>query len=117
MAIPTDLLQSTCDIYRPFGAGTPTHSAIACRLVADFARGRLASGGVPEWTHYIELDVSADVVDGCTRAAGAYTPTYADGDEVRIAVGGATRRFAVVWVEVIDAGTSREFKRAYLLRH
>jgi hypothetical protein len=117
MALPPTLLQSTCDVYRPFGAGAPTHTAISCRLAADFAAGRLAAGNIPEWTHYVDLDVSADVLDGCTRSAGAYTITYADGDELRISVGGVTQRFVVVWVEVLDAGTSREFKRAYLLRH
>ncbi len=77
----------------------------------------MAADGVLEWTHYIELDVDADVLDGCTRTAGTGTPVYADGDEVRIAVGGSTPRFVVVWVEIVDGGTPREFKRAYLLRH
>ena len=117
MAVAPDILITTCDIYRPFGAGSPTQSNVACRLVADFARGRLASGGVPEWTHYLELDVGVDIRDGCTRAAGASVLTYADGDEVRVPGGASTPRFVVVWVEKIDQATQREFKRAYLLRH
>jgi hypothetical protein len=116
MALPPDMLQSACDVYRPFGAGSPTHTGIACRLVGDFPRGRMAAG-VPEWTHYVEMAIDADVLDGCTRSTGASTLTYADGDELRIAVGSSTPRFVVVWVEVVDAGTPREFKRAYLLRH
>jgi hypothetical protein len=117
MAIPPDLLQSTCDVYRPFGAGSPTHTNLACRLVADFARGRMAAGGVPEWTHIVEMAADADVLDGCTRSTGASTPTYADGDELRIAIGSSTPRFVVVWVETVDLGSPLEFKRAYLLRH
>src|SRR5262245_13256237 len=116
MAIPPGLLQTTCDVYRPFGAGSPTTSNVSCRLVADFARGRLAAGGVPEWTHHAEFDADADIRDGCTRAAGASALTYADGDELRIPSGGSTR-YVVVWVEKVDPATSREFKRAYLLRH
>jgi hypothetical protein len=115
MAIPTQILATTCDVYRPFGAGAPTYSNVPCRLVADFPRGRAAAGS-PAWTHYLELDASADVRDGCTRAAGAADLTYADGDEVRAPAGAATR-YVVVWVETVDAGTPREFKRAYLLRH
>ena len=29
----------------------------------------------------------------------------------------STPRFAVIWVETVDPGTPRAFKRAYLLRH
>lgn len=117
MNLPADVAISTCDVYRPFGAGSPTHSNVSCRLVADFARGRMASGGVPEWTHYLEIDSTADIRDGCTRAAGAYVLTFADGDEVRVPGGASSPRFVVVWVETIDQGSPREFKRAYLLRH
>jgi hypothetical protein len=116
MAMPPDLLLSTCDVYRPFGAGSPTLTNVPCRLVGDFPRGRIAAGAIPEWTHYADLDADADIRDGCTRTAGAYVPTYADGDELRIPSGGSTR-YVVVWVEKVDAGTPREFKRAYLLRH
>jgi len=31
--------------------------------------------------------------------------------------GASTPRFVVVWVEMVDPGTPREFKRAYLMRH
>jgi hypothetical protein len=117
MTLPPEVLVTTCDIYRPFGAGSPTHTDVPCRLVADFARGRMASGAVPEWTHYLDLDVTADILDGCTRMAGSYLITYADGDEVRVPGGATTPSFVVVWVETIDQGTQREFKRAYLLRH
>ena len=115
MAIPADLLVTTCDIYRPFGAATPTYSNVPCRLATDFARGRMASAG-PEWTHYIEVPPTVDVLDGCTRLGGSPAINYADGDEVRVPGGSATPRFVVVWVERVDPGTSREFKRAYLVR-
>ena len=117
MAIPPQMQQTTCEIRRPFGAGSPTYTNVPCRLVADFARSRTASGAVPEWTHYLEVNLDVDILDGCTRAAGAYGLTYADGDEVRVPSGGTTPRFVVVWVERVDAGTAREFKRAYLVRH
>ena len=115
MAVPTQLLSTTCDIYRPFGDAAPTTANVPCRLAGDFARGRRAVGG-PGWTHYLEVDAGVDVRDGCTRTAGSPDPTYADGDEVRVPSGGGTR-FVVVWVEKVDAGTPREFKRAYLTRH
>lgn len=113
MAIPSELLPTTCDVYRPFGDASPTTSGVACRLVPDLARGRRPENTGLAWTHYLVLGPTADVRDGCTRTAGAQAQTYADGDEVR--VGGA--RFAVVWVEKVEVGTPREYKRAYLMRH
>ena len=117
MAIPSGLMQTTCDIYRPFGAGGPTYTGVPCRLVADFSRSRGAAGAVPEWTHCLVVDVGVDIKDGCTRAVGSAGLTYADGDEVRVPSGATAPRFVVVWVEVADCGTAREFKRAYLVRH
>lgn len=117
MAIPAELLPTTCDIYRPFGAGAATHTNVRCRLVTDLYRGRGTGGGVPHWTHYLDLDPAADILDGCTRLPGGSTVTYADGDEVRVPAGAANPRFVVVWVETVDPGTPREFKRAYLTRH
>jgi len=117
MALPSHLLPTTCDVYRPFGAGSATHTNVPCRLVSDFVGGRQAAGSGPVWTHYLVLDPSADVRDGCTRTAGSAAVVYADGDEVRVPGGASTPRFTVVWVETIDPGTPREFKRAYLLRH
>jgi hypothetical protein len=118
MAIPIDLLPTTCDIYRPFGAGgAPTYANVQCRLVGDFARGRAATGSGPDWTHYLVVNPEVDIVDGCSRLGGAFTLSYSDGDEVRVPAGTANPRFVVVWVETVDAGTPREFKRAYLIRH
>jgi hypothetical protein len=117
MSIPTDQLLTTCDIYRPFGAGSPTYTNVPCRLVPDLSRGRNAVFAGLSWTHYLVLDATADVLDGCTRLPGAATVTYADGDEVRIPTGASSPRFVVVWVEKADAGSPREFKRAYLTRH
>ena len=117
MSIPTDLLPTTCDIYRPFGAGAATFANVRCRLVADFARGRASAGAGPDWTHYLVVNPDVDVRDGCSRLSGAYSLAYSDGDEVRVPAGAAGPRFVVVWVEAVDAGTPREFKRAYLIRH
>ena len=117
MSVPGDLLPTTCDVYRPFGAGAPTHANVRCRLVADFARSRAAGGATPEWTHYLVLNPEADVRDGCTRFGASAVITYADGDEVRVPAGAAGPRFVVVWVEAVEVGTPREYKRAYLMRH
>ena len=116
MAIPTEFLPTTCDVYRPFGAASPTATNVRCRLVADHARGRAQYSGGPTWTHYLDLDPAADVRDGVTRPMSSTLMTYADGDEVRVPTGAATPRYVVVWVEKVHEGTPREFKRAYLLR-
>jgi hypothetical protein len=116
MSIPTDLLPTTCDVYRPFGGPTPTYSNVRCRLVPDLSRGRPPGGAGLAWTHYMVLDAAADVRDGCTRAAGAPVLNYTDGDEVRVPSGAAGPRFVVVWVEAVESGTPREHKRAYLMR-
>lgn len=116
MSLPSSLLSTTCDIYRPFGAGLPTYSAVPCRLVADLPRGR-GSGlaGLLAWTHYIDLDTTVDIRDGCSRPAGSDAPMFADGDEVRIPSSASTR-YVVVWVETRCHGTTQAYKRAYLLR-
>ena len=116
MTVPPDVVPTTCDVYRPFGDGSPTYRDVPCRLVPDFARGHSPDGSSPAWTHYLVLDESADVRDGCTRALGAAQLTYGDGDEVRIPGGASGPRFVVVWVETVEAGTPRAYKRAYLLR-
>lgn len=113
MAIPTTLQTTTCDIYRPFGAGAPTTTGVVCRLVPDLPRGQRSSG--LSWTHYIDVADTVDIRDGCTRLGGAYAVTYADGDEIRIP-DGAGSRYCVVWVELINRGTPRQFKRVYLVR-
>ena len=116
MDLPADSVPTTCDVYRPFGAGAPTATNVRCRLGADFARGRAVPAGGPTWTHYLDLDPAADVLDGVTRTAGSDALGYADGDEVRVPSGAATPRYVVVWVETVNPGTPREFKRAYLVR-
>src|SRR5947209_7667237 len=97
MSIPATVLTTTCDIYRPFGAGSPTTTGVACRLVPDLAHGR-GSGGPPiVWTHFLDLDDTVDIRDACTRLVGSNTVTYGDGDEVRIPNASGSR-FVVVWV-------------------
>lgn len=101
---------TTCDIRRPFGSGSWTTN-IDCELVPQFRVGRCAID-VPDWTHYIDVDASVDIRDGCSRVVGSNALTYADGDEVRIPTG-VNNRYTVVWVEPSPSGG----KRAYLMRH
>lgn len=115
MPIPAALLPTTCDVYRPFGAASPTTTGVACRLVGQFGRYRAASSTI-QWTHYIDVNSTADIRDGCVRVPSAPTVSYADGDEVRIPNGSGSR-YVVVWVEVLNRGTGQEFKRVYLHRH
>src|SRR5262249_27584278 len=114
MPLPPNQLPTTCDIYRPFGAAAPTATGVACRLMPDLARGRAGAGSLA-WTHYLDFDDSVDVRDGGTRLGGADSINYNDGDEVRVPNASGSR-YVVVWVEVVNRGTPRQFKRAYLLR-
>src|SRR5436190_1289724 len=113
MPPPAPLLTSTCDIYRPFGAASPAVTNVPAQQSADLAAGTW--GGAMVWTHTLDLACGTEIRDGCTRTAGNDTINYADGDEVRIPSGGATR-YVVVWVEVRSRGSAMECARAYLLR-
>jgi hypothetical protein len=117
MSLPARLLTTTCDIYRPYGAASPTTTGVPCRLVPCLERGRGGYAGSTYlmWTHYIDVDEGVDVRDGCARITGADSLAYADGDEVRIPDGSGTR-YVVVWVALFNRGSSLAFKRAYLLR-
>src|SRR5258708_38061514 len=116
MSLPANCFTTTCDIYRPFGAGSATTTGVPCRLMPDLAAGRGAgSGALVSWTDYIDVADTVDVRDGCTRTAGADAVTFHDGDEVRIPNGSGSR-FVVVWVERVNLGTAQAFQRAYLLR-
>jgi hypothetical protein len=118
MTMPSHLLTTTCDIYRPFGAASPTTTSVPCRLVACLPRGRggYSGGSYLVWSHYLDIADTVDVRDGCSRAAGSDTISYGDGDEVRVPGGGGSTRYVVVWVEMVNRGTALQFKRAYLLR-
>lgn len=115
MSLPAPFLTSSCDIYRPFAAGSAMATAIACRLTPDLARGtgRPADASLM-WTHILDVAPGVDIRDGCTRTAGTNAIDYADGDEIRSPDG---TRFVVVWVESVGLGTPMEHQRAYLLRH
>ncbi|QVL30936.1 hypothetical protein KIH39_19060 [Telmatocola sphagniphila] len=101
----------TTAIYRPFGSPTPIATEISGHLIADSSG--LNSTRTLKWTHILETASSTDLRDGCSRTAGTNAIVYADGDEVRM--GG--NRFVVVWVEIVNPGSSFERKRAYLMRH
>jgi hypothetical protein len=114
MALPPGLLTTTCDIHRPFGAAVPTAAGVPCRL-SPISEGRSGPDGTT-CSHTLELQPGVDVRDGSSRAAGSAAIVFAEGDEVRVPSGGATR-YVVVWVEVVARGTPLQFQRAYLLRH
>jgi hypothetical protein len=115
MSLPKSTLTTTCDIYRPFGAGSPSSSNVPCRLVPSLSTdGPIADQA---WTHLLMVDPEVDLRDGNSRTAGQNRLIYADGDEVRVPSGAASPRFVVVWIESIEPETPREFKKAYLLRH
>ena len=117
MSIPASLLTTTCDIYRPFGAAFPTEEGVPCRLVADLYRGRGTSPlNTVAWTHYLDVQDTVELLDGCNRTEPLNTLNYNDGDEVRVPTGGSAR-YVVVWVEVRNTGTANQYKRAYLMRH
>lgn len=114
--LPPSFFTTTCDIYRPFGAATPTTSGVACRLTPDIQEGAGRSGGLT-WTHVLDLPAGTDIRDGCTRTEGSPDVVYADGDEVRVPGGSGTTRYVVVWVETHNRGGPNPFRRAYLARH
>lgn len=117
MSIPASLLTTTCDIYSPFGAASSSATNVPCRLIADLARGRGTSpNNTVAWTHYIDVQDTVSILDGCTRTGTLNTINYFDGDEVRIPSGGSAR-YVVVWVETRNTGTAGVFKRVYLMRH
>ena len=116
MSIPAQLLTTNCDVYRPFGAASPTAAGIACRLTPGLTDGGLVTTA-PAWTHTLDVQPGVDVRDGCTRIAGSAAIDFADGDEVRVPGGAGTTRYVIVWVETVGRGTSMQYQRAYLLRH
>jgi hypothetical protein len=109
-------MQTTCDIYSPFGAAAPTATNVPCQFVSNLPEGRgITPTGTVLWTDYIDVATTVTIVDGCTRTATLNVLNYNDGDEVRIPTGGATR-YVVVWVSLCDQeGTV--VKRCYLMRH
>lgn len=116
MSLPDAFLTTTCDVYRPFGAGSPTSAGVPCRLVPDYARSRAAAQS-PIWTHYLIVNPGAGIQDAVARPVGSNSLTYADGDEVRVPSGASSPRFVVVWVETVETGSPQEYQRVYLLRH
>ena len=118
MSLPASMLTTTCDVYRPFGDGSPTTTGILCRLTPSLnaLTGKLVAGQLG-WTHALDVQPGVDIRDGVTRLAGSVTITFADGDEVRVPGGTGTTRYVVVWVETVGRGTAMQHQRAYLLRH
>lgn len=112
-------LSSTCDIYRPAGAGAATYEDVPCRLVPNMKAGRSGASESTNlgWTHYLDLADDVDIRDGCTRSVGTDYVSYADGDGVRVTMNGQTWRFVVVWVEWrYPDEPENAYIRAYLIR-
>ena len=107
MAIPTDLLPTTCDVYRPFGDAAPTTAASRAGWSPTWPAGggRTATGLA--WTHYLVLERGAPTSGtACTRAAGAQAQTYADGDEVRVSAGPGSWSCGSRWSRRAPRGSS-----------
>src|SRR5262249_38243537 len=98
---------TTCDVYRPFGAGAPTEIGIPCRLVPNLNQVVRGAEGV-SWTHYIDLPAVTDTQDRFTRAAPPPDVRYANGHELR----GGPVRSGGVWVELHMRGGAMPFRRA-----
>lgn len=117
MSIPSELLTTSLDSFRPFGSASPVLVGTPCRLIPDVSCGR-GSGlsGVLAWSHYADMQPETDILDGLTRSLGANNLLYADGDEVVIPSGTPTARYVVVMVSIVNQGSPDEFKRVFLLR-
>src|SRR5262245_35778004 len=99
MSLPSSLLMTTCDIFSPFGAASPSETNVPCRLVTDLTRGRgMSPNNTVAWTHYMDVQDTVSILDGCTRTAALNTINYFDGDEVRVPAS-SSARYVVVWVE------------------
>lgn len=109
-------MESTFDLYKPFGAPAPTLVNQPCQFVEDLLNGRGTNpNNTVAWTHYCDVDGAVDVLDGCTRTAPLNTINYADGDELHIPSGSGIR-YAVVWVTPCDR-EGVTVKRVYMMRH
>lgn len=117
MPVPFDL-PDVISIYRPAGAGAPLYSDVPARVVPNLKVGRGSTSGPTylTWTHWVDLQPTQDIKDGCTRAAGANYVTYNDGDGVRATLAGRSYRFIVVWTEDRFTNTPTAYKRVYLIR-
>src|SRR5438552_5106419 len=104
MSLPAALLSTTCDIYRPFGAASPTFSNVPCHLAADFSNGRAPSTNALMWSHYLLVDAGVDLRDGCSRNLAAKEESFADGDMVVVPSGAGNTSYVVVWVEYVSRG-------------
>lgn len=117
MPLPSALLPQTFDLYRPWGAAEPTLTNQPCRLQPRISGQRV--GGSPPplfYTHYLIVNASVDIRDGCSRVPDSSQIAFGMGDEVRIPSGSPSTRYAVVWVEYVGRGQSGEYKRVYLTR-
>jgi hypothetical protein len=115
--MPAIGVTTTCDTYRPFGDVSPFLSGVDCVLYDQFQCGR-GSGlsGVLVYTHFMDVAVTTDILDGILRIPGSDSLLYGDGDGVVIPSGGTTT-YMVIWVaEYTDSVSMTSFKRIYMLR-
>src|SRR5262249_39701133 len=96
------------DVYRPYGAGSPTTTGIPCTFIHHVGTCPLKG------THVMEVPDTADIRDGVTRTAGAASLVYADGDEIRIQ--GSNTRYVVIWVDThVHIPGESPRKRVYMI--
>ncbi len=91
---------------------SPALTNVDCEFVGRFRISRCSADAI-DWTHYIDVDASVNILDNITRLYGSNALNYAgDGSKVRIP-SGVNNTYVVVFVEPNSNGT----KRVYLMRH
>lgn len=112
MPVGPPSISVSCEIRRPFGGSVV---ATVNGILTPRISGQRIGGSPPPiyYTHYVLLDASVDIRDGCTRVSNTSQLAFGMGDEVRIPAGaGYGSKYAVVYVERLSSTS----KRVYLCR-
>jgi hypothetical protein len=115
--MPRTGIPVSVDVYRPFGDSTPLHTGVAGVLYDDLTCGLgVGLSGTLSWTNFIDVAISADIIDNCTRSGGSDGLLYSDGDGIAVPAFG-TLLYCVVLVQRFrDLDTGTDYKRVYLIR-
>jgi hypothetical protein len=111
--------ETTCDIYRPFGATTLVAGNVPC-YVYPGTRGQVASNfafNFPDFDTVLIVGNDVDVRDGNTRTVDVDGAQFTDGDEIHIPSGSGNTSFVVVRVERSTIASGQPAKRVFALRH